>query len=358
MKKWMRLEERTLGQDYIFHGRVFNVRVDDVELPNSRVGRREVIEHLGGVCVAALTEDDQLLFVKQFRYPYMEVTEELPAGKCNPGEYPVETALRELREETGATAAHLEWMGQLYPTPGYCGEIIHLFFATGLTIGEPHPDADEFLELERIPLQKAVERVMAGELPDAKTQTLVLKVERLVRERRERGEPVEGTGPAFPEPGPGPFPVKETKPPFDPTKIPLPPEIILHSRPLRRRPMPEPAPGDPPRKKRGRPSKAELARRALEAEAAARQAAEAGEAGDAAAEKAADDAAGKAAKPASGAASDAAPKRKRGRPRKVELPRPADRTGKPDGTKKADQTEQPDGAKNPDGGTQPDGPEK
>lgn len=185
MKKWRLLREKTLGQDYIFHGKVFNVRVDDVQLPNCTVGRREVIEHLGGVCVAALTDENELLFVKQFRYPYMEVTEELPAGKRNPGEYPLEAAVRELSEETGATAEHIEPMGQLYPTPGYCGEIIHLFFATGLTIAEPHPDADEFLEIERIPLDRAVERVMAGELPDAKTQVLVLKVARLLQEKQE-----------------------------------------------------------------------------------------------------------------------------------------------------------------------------
>lgn len=128
------------------------------------------------MCVAALTEDGCLLFVRQFRYPYQKVLLELPAGKLDPGEDPLEAGKRELREETGAEAARYESLGELYPSPGYCGEIIHLYAATGLTFGQMSPDEDEFLEVEKIPLEEAARMVLDNEIADAKTQAAVLKV--------------------------------------------------------------------------------------------------------------------------------------------------------------------------------------
>lgn len=172
----MNLTEKPLSADYKYRGRIVNLRVDQARLPNGAQAVREVVEHPGGVCVAALTDDHCLLFVRQFRYPYQKVLLELPAGKLDPGEDPLEAGRRELREETGAEAARYESLGELYPSPGYCGEIIHLYAARGLVFGETHPDEDEFLELEKIPLEKAVRMVLDGEIPDAKTQTAVLKV--------------------------------------------------------------------------------------------------------------------------------------------------------------------------------------
>jgi ADP-ribose pyrophosphatase len=172
----MKLYEETLSQDYRFRGKIINTRVDEARLENGAIALREVVEHPGGVCVAALTDERELLFVRQFRYPYQEVVCELPAGKLERGEDPLLAGKRELQEETGATAARFTSMGKLYPTPGYCGEIIHLYLAEDLTFGETNPDEDEFLEAERIPLDEAVKMVLAGELPDAKTQVLVLKV--------------------------------------------------------------------------------------------------------------------------------------------------------------------------------------
>ena len=173
----MQLEEKTLQQDYRYRGKIVNLRVDNARLPDGSEALREVIEHPGGVCVAALTEEDELLFVRQYRYPYGEVVCELPAGKLDgKGEDPLSAACRELREETGATAENIVSLGELYPTPGYCDEIIRLYFATGLHFGEAQPDADEFLEVERIPLSEAVRLVMDGTLKDAKTQTAILKV--------------------------------------------------------------------------------------------------------------------------------------------------------------------------------------
>ena len=141
----MNLTEKTLSETYPFRGRIINLRVDSVELPNGRTSSREVVEHPGGVCIAALTEQDELLFVRQFRYPYKEVLLELPAGKLNLGEDPLECGKRELKEETGVTAERYVSLGKLYPSPGYTGEIISMYYAEGLSLGEQKLDDDEFL---------------------------------------------------------------------------------------------------------------------------------------------------------------------------------------------------------------------
>lgn len=172
----MNLTEKTLSQDYRFRGRIINLRVDEAKLPDGTTAAREVVEHPGGVCVAALTEDDCLLMVRQFRYPYEEILTEIPAGKRDPGEEPLTTGKRELKEETGYSAENYTFLGKLYPSPGYVDEIIFMYLATGLTAGEVCPDEDEFVEVIRLPLQEAVEQVLSGELTDAKTQAAVLKV--------------------------------------------------------------------------------------------------------------------------------------------------------------------------------------
>lgn len=173
----MILEEKQLSSEYKFKGRIINLRQDTALLPNGNTATREVVEHPGGVCVAALTDDDELLFVKQWRYPYMEETLEIPAGKRDKkDEDPLECGKRELKEETGATAKEYIDLHPLYPTPGYINEVIFCYLATGLTFGEQNPDEDEFLDVLRIPLEKAVEMVLSGEIKDAKTQIAVLKV--------------------------------------------------------------------------------------------------------------------------------------------------------------------------------------
>lgn len=178
----MNLNETTLSTDRKFEGRIINLRVDTVELPNGNTATREVVEHKGGVCVAPLTDNKELLFVRQYRHPYGKVLLELPAGKLDKiGEDRLSAAIRELREETGATAKNIQFLGELYPAPGYCNEILTLYLATELTFGEADPDEDEFLQVERIELDKAVQMVLDGEIPDAKTQTLVLKVAALVK---------------------------------------------------------------------------------------------------------------------------------------------------------------------------------
>lgn len=175
----MNLEEKTLESETLFDGKIIHVHRDKVELPNGRTSYREVVAHSGGVMVAPLLPDDNLIFVRQFRYPYHQVVLELPAGKLEKGEDPLEAGIRELGEEVGAKAQKVVSMGKLYPTPGYCGEIIHLFLATGLTLGAQHPDEDEFLEKVEIPLEEAVEMVMRGEIMDAKTIAGVMKINQM-----------------------------------------------------------------------------------------------------------------------------------------------------------------------------------
>ena len=171
----MNLRETPVEQQIQYEGRIIRLRVDKAQLPNGKIATREVVEHNGGVCIAALTEQQELLFVRQFRYPYQEVVLELPAGKIDKGEEPLACGKRELTEETGASAQQYRSLGRLYPSPGYCGEVIHLFLATGLSFGRMNLDEAEFLEVERIPLEKAVQMVLDNEVPDAKTQVAVLK---------------------------------------------------------------------------------------------------------------------------------------------------------------------------------------
>lgn len=176
----MNLEEKQLSAEYMYKGKIINLRRDKALLPNGKEATREVVEHKGGVCVAALTDNDEVLFVKQFRYPYMETVIEIPAGKRDSAdEAPLECGKRELREETGAVAESFISLGRLYPSPGYCGEIIWMFAATGLSFGEQQPDEDEFLAVERIPLDIAVDKILSGEITDAKTQAAVLKLKLL-----------------------------------------------------------------------------------------------------------------------------------------------------------------------------------
>jgi ADP-ribose pyrophosphatase len=178
-----------LRENVVFSGRIITVRADEVLLPNGARERREVVLHGGGCAVAALTAANELIFVRQYRYPYGEDVLELPAGKLEQGEDPALAIRRELLEEAGVTAQDWLPMGIFYPTPGYCAEKIYLYLARGLSFGPPQPDANEFLEQLKIPLDEAVSRVMAGEIPDGKTQALVLKTWYLLRKENTACSP-------------------------------------------------------------------------------------------------------------------------------------------------------------------------
>lgn len=172
----MDLSEKQLSSEYFYRGKIINMRRDNALLPDGSEAFREVVEHPGGVGVCPLTDEGEVLLVRQFRYPYFEEILEIPAGKLDPDETPVNCGIRELLEETGARAENVFPLGKIYPTPGYTTEIIHVFGATGLSFENARPDEGEFLEPVRIPLEKAYKMVMSGEITDAKTQIAVLKI--------------------------------------------------------------------------------------------------------------------------------------------------------------------------------------
>ena len=177
--------EKTLSSEVIFEGRVITLTNDVALLENGETAGREVVHHHGGACILPYFEDGTICMVRQFRYAMGEVLTEIPAGKLDYiGEDPREAALRELREETGAVASELIPLGPFYPTCAYSTEVIQMFLARGLSFGERELDEDEFLNVFRMPLRELVEKVLNGEIPDAKTQAAALRVWCMLQEGR------------------------------------------------------------------------------------------------------------------------------------------------------------------------------
>ncbi len=179
----MDLEEKTLEKCYVYKGKIINLRRDKVLLPNGNESFREIVEHRGGASVLAVDGEENVYLVSQFRYPYGEVVQEIPAGKLEPNEEPSFCALRELEEETGLKAEKLTDYGVLYPTPGYTNERLYVFLATDFTKTSTHLDADEFINIEKVPLQEAYGRIQRGEIKDAKT---VYAITRYLLEKHRR----------------------------------------------------------------------------------------------------------------------------------------------------------------------------
>jgi ADP-ribose pyrophosphatase len=171
--------EQTEKSEGKFSGKIITVRHDTVSLVDGKQTMREVVDHPGGVAIVGLTDDNEVLLVRQFRYPYRETIYEIPAGKLERGEDPLEAGIREFSEECGATAEVFEPLGEMYPTPGYCGEIIHIYYAEGISFGEQHLDDDEFLDVTKMPFNVCISKIMSGEIKDAKTIVGILKLKEL-----------------------------------------------------------------------------------------------------------------------------------------------------------------------------------
>ena len=177
-----KLIEKEKHSELIFDGKVLHLYRDEIILPDGSEGIREYCNHNGGVCVLPLTDDGEVICVRQYRYACEKVVLEIPAGKLEADEWDdiCGAALRELKEETGATPSHLIYLGMVHPNPALLSEQIHIFFARGLTFGDQKLDVDEFLECLKIPFDEMLSMVERGEIVDAKTQIAVLRVKNLL----------------------------------------------------------------------------------------------------------------------------------------------------------------------------------
>ena len=170
----MLVTEKKLSSEEIYNGHIIKVYKDEVAL-GEKTALREVVRHKGAAAILALDEHGEAFFVKQFRYPVGKVLFEAPAGKIDEGESPIECAKRELLEECGVTAKKWTELGPMLSSPGFCDEAIYLFLAEEIGLANPDPDEDEFLDIIKMPLKEALELLRHGEIPDAKTQILILR---------------------------------------------------------------------------------------------------------------------------------------------------------------------------------------
>jgi len=170
--------ERTIDRKTIFEGRVFTVHLDTVELVDGKIARRELVRHNGGACIVAIDDQRRTYLVRQFRKPFEQMLLEVPAGKLEAGEDPLACAARELTEETGWIANTIVPLGMMYPTPGYCGEILYLYLGLDLEKGIAKLDEGEYLDVIEMGFDEALAMLDRGELPDAKTQLALMKAKR------------------------------------------------------------------------------------------------------------------------------------------------------------------------------------
>ena len=176
----MIIQEKTISSDRIYTGKVISLKVDTVEIDNKGYKKREIVEHPGAVAIVAITEDNKVVLVKQFRKPIEQVIWELPAGKLEIGESPKECAIRELKEETGYSAKNLKLLHKFFTSAGFSNQKIYIFLATGLIKGEPDFDDDEFIEKYEIDINEAQNMVIKNEIEDAKTSIGILLAKELI----------------------------------------------------------------------------------------------------------------------------------------------------------------------------------
>ncbi|WP_099158431.1 NUDIX hydrolase [Virgibacillus ndiopensis] len=178
MKKF---EEKTLKTNKIYNGKVVNLQVDEVTLPNGKTSTREIIKHPGAVAVIPITNDKKIVFVEQYRKPLEKSLVEIPAGKLEDGEEPEITAVRELEEETGYTTSNLTLVTSFYTSPGFADELIYIYMTDQLEPLEEQVagDDDEFVELLELTLDEAKRYVKEQRIHDAKTNYAIMYLETL-----------------------------------------------------------------------------------------------------------------------------------------------------------------------------------
>ena len=182
IKRFENLREDQISSEEIYKGVVVHLYRDRVRLQNGEESIREVLRDCRAVCVLPLDSDGCVTMVSQYRYAHSKVLLEIPAGKLDAGEDYITGARRELLEETGIRARKYTFLGEIYTTPAFVDEVIFMYLATDLEEGcEQCLDSDEFLNVEKIPLDTLVEMTLRGEIRDAKTQAAILKVDAMRR---------------------------------------------------------------------------------------------------------------------------------------------------------------------------------
>ena len=180
-----RRRESTVASRRVYEGRVLNLDIDQVRFPDGSVGELELIRHSGAAAVVPFIGDPRdpearILLIRQFRYAADRFLYEIPAGRLEPGESPVDCARRELLEEAGCTAESIIPLGGFFTTPGFIDEFIHVFIATGLTRGDATPERDEFIHPESNTPQDGLRMIERGEIVDAKTIIALFMADRLI----------------------------------------------------------------------------------------------------------------------------------------------------------------------------------
>lgn len=186
MSKKQVVEPGHVSSRRVYSGKVVSLDVDTVQFPNGSTGELEIIRHAGASAVVPFlsemhSEDPEVLLIRQYRYAANGYVYEIPAGLLNEGETPEACARRELREETGYTAAEFFPLSTFFTTPGFTDERIHLFAATGLTPGQSELEADEFVELHPFSLATAIRMIESGEILDGKSMIALLLAARIVK---------------------------------------------------------------------------------------------------------------------------------------------------------------------------------
>jgi ADP-ribose pyrophosphatase len=176
-------QEFTSDSEHVFSGELLQVYRDRAVLPDASIGTREWIKHPGACAIVALTDGGECLLIQQYRYPVRQLFWEVPAGKIDRGEDPLQTAKRELSEETGWSAEKWEYVGHFYPAIGYADEVIHVYLATHLIQGTQHTDADEFVGVYQLGFQEAMKMVYRGQINDAKTMASLMRVDEYLNQR-------------------------------------------------------------------------------------------------------------------------------------------------------------------------------
>tara|TARA_R110002126_G_scaffold1440_4_gene8271 strand:+ start:715 stop:1269 length:555 start_codon:yes stop_codon:yes gene_type:complete len=175
------LTEITKSSKEVFNGKLLHVFYDEAQLPDGGLSSREWIKHPGASAIVPVFDNGDVMLIHQFRYPSRQIFLEVPAGKIDKGENPHQTAVRELKEETGLRAGELHYAGHFFPAIGYADEVIHIYIAKDLSLDKDATDDDEFVQKERIPFQQAIDLVHKGEINDGKTICCLLRAEHYLK---------------------------------------------------------------------------------------------------------------------------------------------------------------------------------